>query len=101
MGTKRAPESSLMNTVSSLRRRGSAGASLLRAGADSRNRQALGMHGLEQVIDRIHLEGAQRVFVVRRDKDHVRRSADHRHQVETAATAELDVEEHHLVVVAG
>ena len=65
---------------------------------DTRQRfgQPLGRHGLQQIVDRVHGEGLDRMLGIGRDEHHDRRLVQRRQQVEAVAAAQLDVEEDHL-----
>jgi hypothetical protein len=55
------------------------------------------MDRLEEIIERIDLEGPDRVTVVGRHEDHGGRGCQFRQQVESrGAAAQLHVEEHHI-----
>jgi hypothetical protein len=63
-----------------------------------RHRQPLGRYRLEQVIEGVHLEGAERVAVVGGHEHDIHIHAQQRQQVHPRLARELDVEEHDVRV---
>src|SRR5262249_30450726 len=64
--------------------------------ARHRARQALGLDGLDQVVERIDLEGAQRVLVIGRREDNKGHGIEGGEQVESRLAWHLHVEEQKL-----
>ena len=61
--------------------------------------QALARHGLQQIVDRAFIEGAQRVFLVCRDEDHLAMRAGRARHFEPAHAGHADVEERDIGLV--
>ena len=59
-----------------------------------RGSEALGVHRLQQVIERIDFKRANGVLVVRRHEHDLRRAIEMRQQVEAGCRTQLDVEEY-------
>ena len=67
-------------------------------GADERFVKSLAVERLEQVVERVDVEGAQRVVIEGRDEDDERhaRGADGLDDFESAGARHLDVEKHQV-----
>ncbi len=67
-----------------------------RARPRERGRQPLGLDGLEQIIERVDLEGAHGMVVVRGREDDARHVIEPRQQIEPRTARHLDVQEKQL-----
>src|SRR5262245_9503744 len=59
-------------------------------------REPLRIDGLDQVVERAHLEGPEREFVIGRREDHERHRVERREEIEARLARHLHVEEEEL-----
>ena len=61
--------------------------------------EPLGLDRLQEIVDRIHREGIDRVFVIRGGEDDERIAVEALQQIESGQPGHLDVQEQHIDVV--